>query len=131
MEFDPSIFEKSDAMLCRNIEYLQFQHKRQTDQNMMGAFYPSVPCGIRDVSREYKLWTETFGTKVATCDETIMTRGGNNHGYYRYNPDVTNKNCEFLLDPCPKNTFKNYLIQDHEKICSLRHQTFNNVTKRR
>jgi hypothetical protein len=132
MEMDPSILEQSDAILCRNVENLQFQHKKETDGSFMNAFFPSVPCGIRDIREEYKLWTETFGTRPATCDENIMTRGGNNHGYYGgFNPDILNKNCELLLDPCSQNTFKNYLVGDDKKICSLKHQTFNNITKRR
>lgn len=132
MEFDPTMIQQSDAILCGNIEYLQFKHKKETDLTLMKSFRPAVPCGIRDVRQEYKLWTETFGTKMATCDEAIMTRGGNNHGYYHgYNPNVQNKNCELLLDPCEQNTFKNYLVSDDKKTCSLRHQTFNNITKRR
>jgi hypothetical protein len=132
MEINPTLLQQSDAMLCMNIEYLQFKHKKETDMGIMNSFYPSVPCGIRNVGEEYKLWTETFGTKVASCDEQIMTRGGNNHGYHGgFNPDIKNKNCEFLLDPCPTNTFQNYLVGDDKKICSLRHQTFNNITKRR
>lgn len=132
MELDPKVFAQSDAILCKNIEFLQFQHKKETDLMLMNSFSPFAHCGIRDVGKEYKLWTDTFGTKTATCDENIMTRGGNNHGYYGgFNPDIKNKNCEFLLDPCPQNTFKNHLVGDDKKICSLRHQTFNNITKRR
>jgi hypothetical protein len=132
MEYDPELLIQSDNILCRNIEYLQFQHKKETDIQLMHSFKPAVPCGIRDVVRESKLWTDTFGTKIATCDEVIMTRGGNNHGYIKgFNPDVKNKTCEFLLDPCPQNTFKNYLVSDDKKTCSLKHQTFNNITKRR
>ena len=132
MEVDYSLLTTSDAILCNNIEFLQFKHKKETDLNFMNSFKVSTPCGIRDVSKEYKLWTETFGTKVATCDEIIMTRGGNNHGYNGdFQPDVNNKACEYLMNPCQKNTFRNHLVEDTEKVCSLRHQMFNNNTKRR
>lgn len=132
MEIDPTILQQSDAMLCRNVENLQFKHKRETDVSLMNTFRPAVPCRIRDVQQEYKLWTETFGTRPATCDEMIMTRGGNNHGYHGgFNPELKNKNCEFLMDPCSQNTFKNHLVEDDVKTCTLRHQMFNNITKRR
>jgi hypothetical protein len=128
---------QSDMMLCTNIENLHFRHKYETDVPYMHLLSKPIPCCIRNVKEEYKLLTENYGTRKATCDESVLTRGGNNKpmsiykntkvGYDYFNTPL---NSELLMIPCKNNTFQNYLVQDNKKICSVSHQLFNNITKR-
>lgn len=128
--------KQSDYILCKNIQDLQFKHKRENDVKFMSLLSKPLPCCIRDVNEEYKIWTDTFKTRTPNCSEIIATRGGNNKksgvdkqcgGYECYQGKYNNN---FLLLPCKENTFQNYLVEDNEKICSVSHQMFNNMTKR-
>lgn len=129
--------QQSDLILCQNIENLQFTHKRENDMSYMLPMSRPLNNQIRDVKQEHTMWTQTFGTRVATCTDATLTRGGNNPipaprnnlcaGYECFAPAYT-KN--FMMVPCKENTFKNYLVEDHKKICTTSHQLFNNMTKR-
>ncbi len=138
MEYDTTIFPHSDEFLCNHIQNLQFKHKAENDKAFMYAFPWTMPHIVRDVDCEYKLLTEAYGTRKATCDESIKTRGYNftkpmNHGNSCSGNDCFDKkySCDFLLDPCKTTGPQTHLVQDDKKICSIRHQLFNNVTKRR
>jgi hypothetical protein len=127
--------QQSDNITCHNVENLQFAHKRENDMAFMQAFAKPLPNNIRNVTSEYDLWTQSFQTRVATCDKDIIKRGGNNvvpslnmcGGYECFKPCYTK---EYRIIPCRENTYRNYLIADEEKACSISHQLFNNMTKR-
>lgn len=129
--------QQSDDMQCNNIEYLQFSHKRENELMFMAPLSKPLNNQIRNVTSEYDMWTQTFTSRVPTCTEAIAFRGGNNRI-----PIAPNKLCagfscfgdaytqEYVVVPCKKNTFKNYVVEDDKKICSSSHQLFNNMTKR-
>lgn len=126
---------QSDTLLCTNIENLQFSHKRDNDLSYIYPLSRTMPNKIRNVAEEYQMWTQSFKTRVANCTEDILKRGGNDvvpsltqcGGYECFRPCYTK---EVQTIPCKNNTFKNYLVDDDVKICSLSHQLFNNVTRR-
>ncbi len=131
-----SRLQQSDTILCNNIENLQFSHKRENDLAYMYKLSRSMPNRIRNVTEEYQMWTQSFKTRVANCSEDILKRGGND-----VIPNLTQcagyecllKPCythEYQIEPCKNNSFKNYLVNDDLKVCTLSHQLFNNVTKR-
>lgn len=130
-----SRLQQSDILLCNNIENLQFSHKRENDMSYMYNLSRTMPNKIRNVTEEYQMWTQSLKTRVADCTNDIIKRGGNNvvpsltqcGGYECFKPCYTQT---FQTIPCKNNTFKNYLVNDNEKICTLSHQLFNNVTKR-
>lgn len=130
-----SRLQQSDTVLCNNIENLQFAHKRENDLSYMYRLSRSMPNKIRNVSDEYQMWTQTFKTRVADCTDGILNRGGNDVkpnltqcvGYECFKSPYTN---EYQMVPCKNNTFKNYLVNDDMKVCTLSHQLFNNITRR-
>lgn len=128
-------FQQSDTLLCNNIENLQFSHKRENDLSYMYNLSRTMPNRIRNIAEEYQMWTQSFKTRVADCTTDIIKRGGNNvvppltqcAGFECFKPCYTQ---EFQTIPCKNNTHKNYLVSDDNKVCTLSHQLFNNVTKR-
>lgn len=131
-----SRIEQSDYILCKNIQNLHFKHKRESDLPYMSLLSKPLPCCIRDVSEEYQMWTDSYATRNPYCNESIVTRGGNNkkggktqvcRGYECLKGPYSHN---FLLTPCTQNTFQNYLVEDNNKICSVNHQLFNNMTRR-
>ena len=138
MDYDTTVFPQSDEFLCYHIQNLQFKHKTENDKAFMHAFPWSLPHVVRDVDCEFKLLTESYGTRKASCDDAIRTRGYNvtkplTDGKKCVGYDCFDKkySCDFLLDPCQTTGPPTHLVQDEKKICSMRHQLFNNVTKRR
>lgn len=130
-----SRLQQSDIILCNNIENLQFSHKRENDLSYMYKLSQTMPNKIRNVAHEYQMWTQSFKTRVADCTNDILKRGGNNvvpsltqcAGYECFKPCYAK---EFQTIPCKNNTFRNHLVNDDNKVCTLSHQLFNNVTKR-
>jgi hypothetical protein len=130
-----SRLQQSDYILCKNIQSLHFVHKKESDGPFMDLLSRPLPSKIRNVVEEHKMWTQTYQTRVPQCNELIASRGGNNvsksysayGGYECFSPQLMN---DWIMEPCKKNTFQNYLVQDNDKICSKSHQLFNNVTKR-
>lgn len=130
-----SRLQQSDTLLCGNIENLQFSHKRDNDLSYMYNLSRSMPNRIRNVGEEYQMWTQSFKTRVADCTDDILKRGGNDvipnlsqcGGYECFKPSYTN---EYQIVPCKNNSFRNYLVNDLEKVCTSSHQLFNNITKR-
>jgi hypothetical protein len=70
--------QQSDALLCTNLEFLHFSAKRENDIFQMSAMNRPLPMEVRDVSEEYKMWTQTYGTRTPTCPKGIKERFGNN-----------------------------------------------------
>lgn len=128
--------EHSDFMLCNSYAALVYDHKRANDEVFTNIICRDRPVCVRDIDKESRLWMETKNSRVKTCTDDIMNRGGNatfptahiNAGFSAW-PDV-NAN-DFLLNPCRENTWKNHLHADDEKLCSIKHQMFMNITKRR
>lgn len=69
--------QQSDAVLCNHLEFLHFSSKRDNDLFFMSSMERALPMQVRDVSEEYKMWTQTFGTRTPTCTEGLRTRFGN------------------------------------------------------
>ena len=132
----PQALDQSDAIQCNNYAKTLFDMKKTNDAIFAQQFNMPQPTGCINRCEELKLWTNTFTSRAPNCDEFIMTRGNNlthkpmQHcaGYQCY---PQRGKSEFLMIPCPQNTWNNHLEQDDTKICSVRHQMFNNVTKRR
>ena len=124
---------KSDHMLCTNNAYLQYKDKKLNDGLFVQQMSRPRDMCLRDVDRENNLWISESSRK-AVCFPMLPTRGGNvGCEPYRPCPKIyTNYNLnDFLLVPCPKSTYKNYLAFDDKKMCSKSHQALNNWTKRR
>lgn len=129
---------QSDTMICTNVESLHFKHKAETDRLFMHPLNRPIPCCIRDIGKESKMFTDTFGTRTSKCTPGVMTRG-NNHpktakpydstlvGYDYFDSPLCG---DLMMIPCKQNTFRNHLVADHLKTCSASHQLFNNLTKR-
>ncbi len=69
--------EQSDAILCNHLEFLHFSSKRKDDNFLMSTINRALPLNVRDVSEEYKMWTQTFTTRTASCPNGIASRFGN------------------------------------------------------
>ena len=145
-----SSLDKSDHMLYTNISELQFKDKRTNDLQYIYQMSQSINNCRIDRGDELKLFKDIYENKVAICNSCTDTRGGNYVGCepslpcYTYNnayKEIQNLETrpeyskyylnEFLLTPCPKPTYKNYIVCGEDRCCSKRHQLFNNMTKRR
>jgi hypothetical protein len=122
---------KSDFMLFNNISDLQFKDKKINDMSYMYQMSRTTPRCLIDRGDELN-----FLKYKPICVDAINTRGGN---YTKCEPE---RSCphpeytkyylnEFLLTPCPKPTYKNYIVCGEDKCCSKRHQLFKNITKRK
>jgi hypothetical protein len=69
--------KQSDALLCTNLEYLHFIDKRQNDSQLMSQINRALPMEVRNVDKEYDMWTQTYITRSHTCPSNILSRGGN------------------------------------------------------
>lgn len=125
--------EKSDYMLCNNSAFLHYKDKKTNDGMFVQQMSKTRPMCIRDIDAENAMFI-TPSSRNAVCNPFLSDRGGNvgcepNRQcpklYTQYNMN------EFLLVPCPKNTYKNYLVFDNKKTCSKSHQILNNWTKRK
>lgn len=68
---------QSDAILCHNLEHLHFLSKRENDMFIMSTMNRSLPMEVRDVAEEYDMWTQTYGTRTASCPPGFDNRFGN------------------------------------------------------
>lgn len=126
--------QKSDTILCNNHAYLIYKDRQFNDRQFLTQITQTKPECIRDIEKESKMFI-VENSKKAECSDMLNTRGGN------ANNCELPKNCpnydssyylnNFLLVPCKKPTYKNYLVYDDKKQCSARHQILNNVTKRK
>lgn len=133
--YDPNNIIKSDSMICNNVAYnqfhwrkgndLMFYHKMNAPQNM----YMMDRCEEDNMRRGF--------SRVCEVSKRMFERGGNStecepkhfaKGFQNYNKYHLN---EWMMAPCPENTWMNYLVSDDEKTCTKRHQIFMNVTKRK
>lgn len=130
--------EKSDRMICNTRAFNTFSHKKQNDL----LFYqtitnPIVSAPFYDVDIENKI--KAIDPRLCVLSTSTKVRGGNAiqnecdtkpfvQGYDNFAPYYLD---EYLLTPCMENTFRNHLVCDEDKCCSLRHQLFMNITKRK
>ncbi len=127
-----SQFEKSDHMICNNYAALTFQHKYDNDTIFINQISKGAPRCIRPLDDESRLWISQ-NPRMCDWDTLRMLQNKKENtpikaGYDAY-PDV-NKN-DFLMIPCKQNTFKNHIECDDNKCCSVNHQLFENITRRR
>jgi len=132
------MIEKSDKIICDNWSYSQFKHKQENDPLFVYRFMQPQPFEIRDIDLETTFLDTQYLPKKLTCTVGTRTRGnnatcGNSNGvipcedfdkYTKYNM------ADWLLIPCKKNTFRNWVKCDCFKCCSY-HQMFDNITKRK
>lgn len=125
----------SDQILCNNSAFLHYTDARLNDSLFIQQMSRTNPACIRAIDKETSLFLDGRNQRVAKCDYNITSRGGNARGCDTTQPCPkmwTNYNFqEFLIVPCPKNTYRNYLVQDKEKVCTKSHQVLNNWTKRK
>lgn len=118
-------------MICTDMkERCDYQNQRDNDV-LMQQYSQTKPTNIRDIGME-----STFGGKGVQerifCNDFVNKRGGNAIVGGAFSPlcDAQAAKSTFLMPTCPKNSWQNYLVCDEDKCCSMRHQTFMNVTKR-
>lgn len=127
--------EHSDKMICNSVAFNTFKWRKQNDlifykqMDMPQNSYLMDRCVEDNMRREHG--------RVCEVSKRIVERGGNStncepehfaKGFQNYNGYHLS---EFMMTPCPENTWKNGLVQDNDKICTQRHQFFMNVTKRK
>lgn len=129
----PQSIQKSDFMLCNNSAYLHYKDQKVNDHIFVQQMSRTRPMCIRSIDTENNFFM-TPSSRNAVCNNFLTNRGGN-IGCEPKKPCpklFTSYNInEFLLVPCPKNTYKNYVIFDDTKQCSKSHQVLNNWTKRK
>lgn len=125
--------ERSDFMLCTNSAYLHYKDQKFNDSIFVQQMSRTRPQCIRNIDNENNMYI-TQSSRLITCNNFINSRGGN-VGCEPVKPCpeiLTSYNIpDFLLIPCPKNTYKNYQVFDEHKQCSKSHQILNNWTKRK
>ncbi len=131
------IFKQSDSVQCNNHAYSVFKHKQENDSIFINNMTKVLPHCVRPIDDESKLWAGSQSTRIYTCTQDMMIRGGNapnipppclKAGYKTWPSRHPN---DFLLYPCETNTWRNYIDCDASKCCSIHHQMFDNVTKRK
>jgi hypothetical protein len=129
---DLNDLEKSDNILCKNTGYLSYQHIKENDTLFRQQMQNTVPRCLRDVGNESKMFLN-MSSKVAICSQLINNRGKSCPEPSKTCPSLYSAYTlnDFLLVPCPKNTYKNYLVFDDKKTCSKSHQILNNWTRRK
>jgi hypothetical protein len=137
MSYETCMPSASDSMLCTNSAYLHYKDQKTNDSLFLQQMSLTRPVSVRDIQKENTLFITQSEKVVSDCPgsgEMMRTRGGNVGCeptkacptlYTKYNMG------EFLLTPCPKNTYKNYIVFDDTKMCSKTHQVLNNWTKRK
>jgi hypothetical protein len=129
--------EQSDFMLQTNISDLQFKDRRTNDLSFIYQMsQPQSRCLI-DRGNELKFFKDQYLNKTPFCNDCTDNRGGNatkcakdrscpHPSYVRFF-----MRDDYLIVPCPKPTYKNYVTCNEEKCCSRNHQLFKNWTKRK
>jgi len=125
---------QSDQMLFVNDAYLKYRDMKQNDILFRQQFSRTNNTCFKNVDVERDIQVKP-SSKIPIIDESFINRGGNAHNnepkYECPNPYSPYTLNEYLIVPCPRNTYKNYLIGDAKKICSKSHQILNNWTKRK
>ena len=130
------MIDRSDFMLKTNIESLQFRHISENDKAFDYQMSRTAPRCFVDRAFESRLLNDNYKVRTPYCDGCTANRGGNHPGCEIYkscpHPEYSKYYLgEFLMVPCPKPTYKNYIVCDTDKCCSKRHQLFKNLTKRK
>lgn len=129
--------EYSDSIVCNNRAYLGWKYTKMNDTLAQQRFQGTLPTGIRDIDTESHLWTSTMNPREYVCSPMVTSRGRNDmtckpdefyQGYDNFNGRSLS---DYLLIPCKENTFRNHIECDSDKCCSIRHQLFCNMTKRK
>jgi hypothetical protein len=136
MELDQELdLQHSDNMICNNVAYNAYKWKKQNDL----IFYKQMdmPQNINFMDRCIEDNMRKNNSRECEASQRIFERGGNSTncepkhfagGFQNYNKYHLN---QFMITPCPVNTWKNWLVQDDKKTCTKRHQFYMNVTKRK
>jgi hypothetical protein len=114
----------SDDQMCKSYSELDttYQKNNETMLNEMKW----VPCYYKQNKNFADENNLMFSKKEMTCDkDVILYRGQNNKTSVGLPPSEP-----FLIQYCPVNTNRNFIIADDKKGCSVSHQLFNNLTKR-
>jgi hypothetical protein len=127
--------EQSDAMICNTKAYATFYHKKQNDLSFYQSVFNSTPKPWLDIDTDTLLKMGGRDPRECLLSPAMLSRGGNavscRPERLPCGPERFKDTRDFLLDPCPDNTYRNHVVCDAEKCCSVRHQTFMNVTKRK
>jgi hypothetical protein len=110
----------SDKMLCTNSAYLHYKDQAYNDAIFMLQMRHGgcvSPCELIERENGLKITQSSRLADNVSCTPREST------GF-----KCTN---EFLLTPCPKNTYQNYMVYDDKKMCSKSHQILNNMTRRK
>lgn len=132
-----SLLDKSDHMICNTKSARTFKHRKENDLMFYAQVNNAYGPPSRNMEHEFSILTGT-DPRVCTLTPHIASRGGNLvskcpdqlfcQGYSCFTPYYMP---DYLMIPCTENTFRNYVVCDENKCCSLRHQMFMNLTKRK
>lgn len=129
--------EKSDVIICNKKANNMYKYRRENDALFLQRFNMNQPTDIRNVNLEAGLFRDSLDPRKYICNEAINSRGGNAvpcekgnicSGFKCYSEYHMN---DYLLIPCKTNTWNNYVECDNNKCCSVHHQMYDNITKRR
>lgn len=131
--------EKSDAIICNKKAQNMLKYIKENDSLFLQRLNNTTPNNLRNFDREFGLFTDNMNPKKHICNKAINTRGGNAvfcdlkgeelvGGYANYTMYHLN---EYLMVPCKQNTWRNHVSCDENKCCSILHQMYDNVTKRK
>lgn len=127
--------QSSDDMICNSTAYNAYQWRKQNDLIFYKQMGMPQNTNLMDrciednmrrgLSRGCEVSKRMFerGGNSTECEPEHFARGFQNYNKYHLN--------EYMMTPCPDNTWKNYLVHDDKKICTKRHQFFMNITKRK
>lgn len=128
--------EKSDVILCNTKASNLYKHKSENDRAFLQRMGRTNPDDLRNVGLEHGLF-KSVDPRLYTCTPAIDSRGGNAvfcekasfcDGYKCYTQYHLN---DYLVTPCPTNTWRNHVECDEDKCCSVHHQMYDNHTRRR
>ena len=126
---------KSDAMICNSTSYNAFYWKKYND--LMFIKQMDMPQNVDSIDRCIEDKLQMTESRECEVSDRIYKRGGNAECYepqhFCKGFDCYNNYhlSDFLITPCPINTWKNSLISNKDMGCTKRHQFYANVTKRR
>jgi hypothetical protein len=111
---------KSDRMLCTNSAYLHYKDQSYNDSIFVRQMQNkgcASPDQIINAESALKIKPSSRIADGVSCTPRKLAP-------FKCTDD-------FLLVPCRKNTYQNYMVYDDEKMCSKSHQILNNLTRRR
>ena len=126
---------RSDSMICNSISFNRFYAKKHNDELFVKQMDIPQNANVMDRCIEDKM--RLGNSRECEISDRIIKRGGNNDpkcepthfckGFQCYNNYHLS---EYLITPCPINTWKNSIVENKIGGCSRRHQFYMNVTKR-